>query len=191
MRSAHWRGMALPILCLAIAACGKPADQAKADPNAPAVVKAPPPVLASDTMKKEVPPVVSEDIARQTVLRDYALVGAGLAFRDSKLLMSFYAPDAELTTPNGTFTGKAGIIKEYESIGMDATVSEFQRQSMVLRIVDSTVVDSGVYTAVKKGNRGTTTSETGAYASVWRIHPPPMDWVMSKDHLYLPKKKAK
>jgi hypothetical protein len=61
---------------------------------------------------------------------------------------------------------------------------------MVLQVVDSTVVDSGAYIAKRKSGRGTT-SEIGAYASVWRIHPAPMDWVMSKDHLYPPTKKAK
>ena len=190
MRSAHWRGMALPILCLAITACGNPDARAKTDPNAPAVVKMPPPVVATDTVKEVVPPVVEPQDARTTVLRNYALVGAGLAFRDAKLLASFYAPDAVLTTPNGTATGKQAILKEYASFAMDGSVSEFTRESTVLQVVDSTVLDSGSYIAKRKGGRGPTT-ETGAYASVWRIHPPPMDWVMTKDHLYSPKKKAK
>jgi hypothetical protein len=52
--------MALPILCLAITACGKPDARAKAaDPNTPAVVRVPPPILASDTARKEVEPVVT------------------------------------------------------------------------------------------------------------------------------------
>jgi ketosteroid isomerase-like protein len=192
MRSAHWRGMALPILCLAITACGKPGAPAKNnDPNTPAVVKAPRPLVATDTIKPPVPPVIEPDAARTIVLRDYALVGAGLAFRDAKLLTLFYAPDAVLTTPNGTARGKGAILREYQSFGMDGSVSEFQRQSIVLQVApDSTVLDSGTYIAKRKGGRGATT-ETGPYASVWRIHPPPMDWVMTKDHLYSPTKKTK
>ena len=94
-------------------------------------------------------------------------------------------------TPNGTARGKGAILREYQSFGMDGSVSEFQRQSIVLQVApDSTVLDSGTYIAKRKGGRGATT-ETGPYASVWRIHPPPMDWVMTKDHLYSPTKKTK
>jgi ketosteroid isomerase-like protein len=192
IRSAKWRGVALPILCLAMSACGNPDARPKNnDPNAPAVVKAPLPLVATDTQHPPVPPVVEPSDARATVLKNYALVGAGLALRDAKLLAAFYAPDAVLTTPNGTAKGKDAILREYRSFAMDGSVAEFQRQSIVLQVTpDSMVLDSGAYIAKRKGGRGTTT-ETGAYASVWRIHPPPMDWVMSKDHLYGPVKKAK
>ena len=190
MRAAHWRGMALPILCLAITACGKPDARAKAaDPNTPAVVRVPPPILASDTARKEVEPVVTTDAARMTLSRNYALLGAGLSFIDPKLLAAAYAPAAELTTPNGKFTGQVAILKEYQGFGMDGSVKEFQRQSAVLKVVDSTVVDSGTYTVVRKRDRAASTTEHGAYASVWRIQSPPMEWVMTQDHLYPAMKK--
>ncbi len=193
MRSAHWRGMALPILCLAITACSKPDARANAaDPNTPAVVRVPPPILPGDTVKKEVAPVVSSEVARNIVSRNYALLGAGLSLVDPKLLAAAYAPTAELTTPNGKFSGQTAILKEYQSFGMDGSVKDFQRQSAALKVVDSTVVDSGTYTVVRKSNRADSTIEHGAYASVWRIHPPPMEWLMTQDHLYpVTKKKGK
>ena len=72
---------------------------------------------------------------------------------------------------------------------MDGSVKDFQRQPGKTKIVDSTVVDSGVY-AVTRQRGGATTREIGAYAAEWRIHAPPMDWLMTKDHLYPAKKKA-
>jgi hypothetical protein len=178
--------MALPILCLLITACAKPDDRARAsDPNAPAVVKAPPPVLPSDTAKKEVPPVVTDDDARMTMSRGYALVAAGMSMMDPKLVMSAYGQDTKLTTPNGSFTGRQAIMKEYLSFGMDGSVKQFQRQSRVLKVVDSTVADSGLYMVVRKKRASPdSTIEVGSYASVWRIHAPPADWLMTQDHLY-------
>ena len=185
MQSAHWRGMALPILCLAITACSKPDARANAaDPNTPAVVKVPPPILPGDTARKVVEPAVTDDAARMMVSRNYALAGAGLAMIDPNLISAAYSSDAELTTPNGKFTGTQAILKEFKSFGMDGSVKLFNRQSAQLKIVDSTVVDSGTYTVVRKTARADSTVEHGAYAAVWRIHAPPMDWVMTKDHLY-------
>ena len=183
--------MALPaILCLAITACSKPDVRANAaDPNTPAVVRVPPPILPGDTARKEVEPVVSTDAARMIVSRDYALLGAAFAFVDKNLLASAYSPTAELTTPNGKFTGQTAILKEYQSFGMDGSVKQFNRQSAVLKVVDSTVIDSGTYTVVRKRDRADSTVVRGAYASVWRIHHPPMEWVMTQDHLYPATKK--
>ncbi len=190
MRSAHWRGMALPILCLIVTACGKQGARANAsDPNAPAVVKAPPVVLASDTAKNKAEPVVEQDVAINIVSRNYALAGAAFSMLDPKLIVAAYDPYAEVTTPNGTFTGITAILKELKSFGMDGSVKEFNRQSLVLKIVDSTVVDSGYYQVIRKSARSDSTVERGAYAAEWRIHPG--HWLMTKDHLYAAKKVAK
>lgn len=185
MRSAHWRGMALPILCLAVTACSKPdARPNAADPNLPAVVKLPPPVLPGDTVRKRVEPVVTADIARTTLSRNYALLAGGFAFVDRNLITGAYAPTAELTTPNGKFTGTSAILKEFQSFGMDGSVREFQRKSTVMKIIDSTVTDSGTFTVVRKRTASDSTIEHGSYASVWQIRPAPLDWVMTRDHLY-------
>jgi hypothetical protein len=124
--------------------------------------------------------------------RNYALLSAAFGFVDPKLLAAAYAPTAELTTPNGKFNGKTAILNEFKSFGMDGSVKEFSRQSAALKVVDSTVVDSGTYTVVRARRGADSTIEHGAYASVWRIHPPPMEWVMTQDHLYpVKRKKAK
>ena len=102
-----------------------------------------------------------------------------------------YSPDAELTTPNGKFIDTLAILKEFKSFGMDGSVKEFSRQSAKLKIVDSTVADSGTYTVVRKRDRADSTVERGAYASVWRIQSPPMEWVMTQDHLYPVTKKKR
>jgi hypothetical protein len=185
--------MALPILCLTLAACGKPNAAAKAaDPNTPAVVKLPPPVLPGDTAKKPVPPVVSDDEARTTLSRNYALFGAGFAFGNPRLVAESYSPTAELTTPNGTFVGQAAIVKALAKLGMDGSIKDFQRVSRVMKIVDSSVTDSGTFTIVRQRAGADSSVERGTYASVWRIHPPPMVWVMMSDHLHpAPGKKRK
>lgn len=196
MRSAHWRGMALSVVALiGITACSKPDPRASAaDPNTPAVVRVPPPVLPSDTARKpkETTTVVSWDEARATVSRNYAILGAALTFADPKLLVSSYAPTAVLTTPNGTFTGHEAIVKEYRGFGMDGSVKAFNRQSQVLKVVDSTVADSGIYTFVRTRKGADSTVTRGTYATVWQIVPPPKDWVITKDRLYpATKKKGK
>jgi hypothetical protein len=165
-------------------ACGKTDSKQNADPNAPAVVKVAPPILPSDTAKKEVKPVVTTGDAQLTLARDYSLLGAGLAMNDPRLLASSYAPAAELTTPNGVFTGRDAIVKEYSSFGMGGSVKAFDRHSLAMKVVDSTVVDSGRFTVVRKRTARDSTVDHGAYATVWRIQPPPMDWVITKDHLY-------
>ncbi len=189
MHTASWRGMALPILCLALSACGQSDAKAKADPNAPAVIKAPAPIVASDTAKIVVPPVVEMRVAQTTVSSAYALLGAGLVLKDPKLVRAAYAPAAELTTPNGTFTGPAAILKEFQSFTSDGSLKDFARQSSVMKVIDSTVADSGVY-QVTRAKGSVSTSLQGPYASLWRIHPAPMQWVMLKDHLYPTSKKS-
>ena len=52
---------------------------------------------------------------------------------------------------------------------MDGSVKAFDRQSQVLKVVDSTVVDSGIYTVVRRRDRADSTVTRGAYATVWRI----------------------
>ena len=137
MRSATWRGMALPaVTFIGITACGKPDARANAaDPNTPAVVKAPPPVLAGrhGTEAMETQPWCPWEEARVTVSRDYAMLGAAVVFGDPKLLPPSYAPTAVLTTPNGTFSGQDAIVKEYGSFGMDGSVKAFNRQSRVMK----------------------------------------------------------
>ncbi len=178
--------MALPILCLAIAACGSKDAPAKSDPNAPAVVKVAPPLLASDTEKKVKQPVVSDMDARNTLARHYALLGTTLAMMDAKTVMQEYAASAEFTTSNGSFVGTDAIAKEMDRLTTGRTIKDFSRTSRTFQIVDSTVVDSGSYAIVSSRPSGGETTERGEYAATWKIQAPPLEWVMLKDHLYPP-----
>jgi hypothetical protein len=188
--------MALSVVTLIGAvACGRPGASANAsDPNTPAVVKVPPVVLQSDTARipVHVDSAATWQEARSTVSRDYAVLGAAFTYADPKLLLSSYSPTAVLTTPNGTFTGHDAILKEFRGFGMDGSVKAFTRQSQVLKVVDSTVADSGIYTFVRKRNGADSTVTRGTYATVWQIIPPPKDWVITRDRLYpATKKKGK
>jgi hypothetical protein len=182
MRSAHWRRMALPILCFIVSACGKQNAQAN-DPNAPAVVKAPPVILASDTAKKPVPPVVTEDAALQHILADYALLAAAISLGDRKLIAEKYAAGGRVITSDTTFVGSAAISNGLGRLGFKNSLRDFQRSPRVTKVVDSTVVDSGTYAMISKRPGSESLIERGSYASVWQIRPAPLDWFMTEDHL--------
>ena len=189
MLSAHWRGMAFPVLCLAIAACGKPGARANAaDPNTPAVVKAPPVILPGDTVKKVATTVVSMQTAKTTTARNYALLGAAISFGDQQMIGAQYAPNATLTTAAGNTVGNAAIVHVFKEL---KGLKDFTRVSRVTTIADSTVIDSGTYTIVLKRAGADSTVERGSYSSVWRIQPEPIEWFMSRDHLYSAPRKAK
>jgi hypothetical protein len=195
MRSAHWRRMALPILCFIVSACGKQNAQAN-DPNAPAVVKAPPVVLASDTAKKPDPLVITEDDAHRRLLAEYSLVAAAITLGDRKLIAEKYASGGRVITSDTTFVGSAAISNGLGRLGAAKSLRDFQRSPRVTRVVDSTVVDSGTYAMISKRPGSESVIERGSYATVWQIRPAPLDWFMIEDHLFRdsakkPAKKAK
>jgi hypothetical protein len=190
MQSALWRGMALAVLCLASAACNKPDARANAaDPNTPAVVKAPPVVLASDTAKKPDTTEISMLLAKTTTARNYAILGLAIARGDQAMVGAEYGPDAKLITPSGTFTGKNAIVHLYSGF---VGLKSFQRISRVTTIKDSTVADSGSYAMViRRAGAADSTVERGSYSSLWRVHAEPLEWVMWSDRLYPVPRKAK
>jgi hypothetical protein len=195
MRSAHWRRMALSILCFIVSACGKP-DAKASDPNTPAVVKAPPVVLPSDTAKKAVPPVVTEDEALRHLLADYSLLAMAISLGDRKLIAQKYAAGGRVITADTTFVGSDAISNGLGRLGFKNSLRDFQRSPRVTKVVDSTVVDSGTYAMISKRPGTESLIERGSYASVWRIKPAPLDWFMTEDHLIRdsstkPAKKAK
>ena len=181
--------MALPILCLLALACTAPkSDKGSSlrDPGAPAVVRAPPVVLPSDTMKRpsEGSSSVKLDAARQTIATNYAVLGAAIAFGDRRMIGASYAPDAEVVTPDRQFRGLNAIVNGLASLGVGKSLKEFQRRSLVTTIVDSTVIDSGTYVMLIKRVGADTAFERGRYATTWRVVPPPHDWVIVSDHLF-------
>ena len=136
------RGMALPMLCYCAAACGPKPEAAKAlDPNAPAVVRLPPPVLPSDTAKPDTVPYYRERIrlARLELSPSYAVLGAAIVFGDRRMVASHYAPDAVLVTPESTYTGSAAIANALVALGPPNSLVEFIRTSLDLKIVDRVI----------------------------------------------------
>ena len=186
MSSAVWRGVALPVLCLGLAACGNtPAPAKKSDADAPAVVLLPPPILPSDTAK---PDTMGEHVQKLASVRahlvgDYATLGAAIAFGDRRIIATFYAPDAILITPDSTRIGIPDITATLAALGRSRSVQRFDRTPVELRIVDSTVVDSGRYVSVSKRAGADSVFERGAYVSTWRMHQAPLNWVMKRDEL--------
>lgn len=185
--------MALAISCACVSACGggaKPADTARAD--APAVVKLPPPVLASDTLK---PDTMESHVQRMSMVRgtlagNYAVLGAAITFGDRRMIASFYTPDAMLSTPDSTYRGVAPIANALAALGPPKSMRAFNRMSVVLRVVDSTVIDSGTYSIVSARQGIDSIVEHGTYMSRWRINPAPMSWTLTSDRLLRERGKA-
>jgi hypothetical protein len=182
------RGVALPILCFLANACTPKADQRSAakDPNTPAVVQAPSVVLASDTAKKDTTPsaVVTMDGAKRVLASNFAVLGAAIAFGDRQMIGANFAPDAEVVTPDTTYKGLVAIANGLGRLGRANSLRDFQRRSVTMKIVDSTVIDSGVYVVLTKRPGADSVLERGRYATTWRIHPPPGEWLITHDRLY-------
>ena len=186
---ANRRWLVLPILCVLANACSAPkADQrgAAKDPNAPAVVQAPSVVLVSDTAKKDMttPAATSVDWAKQVIAGNFAVLGAAIAYGDRRMIGANFAPDAEVITPEATYKGVVAIANAFGRLGPAKSLRDFRRRSLVMKIVDSSVVDSGVYVVLTKRPGADSVYERGRYATTWRIHPPPMDWLITQDRLY-------
>lgn len=189
MSSAIHRGMALSILCIFVSACSGSRADSRApakDPGAPAVVQVPAVVLPSDTIKKDSTPDARSalEAAKRSIAGDFAVLGAAIAFGDRRMIATTYAPDAEVITPEKTYTGSMAIASGLGRLGPSNSLAEFRRRSLAMRIVDSTVVDSGVYIVLTKRVGADSVFERGRYATTWRIHAPPLNWLITRDHFY-------
>jgi hypothetical protein len=197
MSSAMRRGMALPILCCLAGACsGNKADPRAAakDPNVAAVVRGPAVVLPSDTMKPDTtrPPVVAITDAQRSIATNFAILGAAIAFGDRRMIAANYDANADVITPDTTYKGSVAIANGFANLGPAKSLRDFRRRSLVTKIVDSTVVDSGAYVILSKRSGADSLFERGRYATVWRIHAPPMNWLIVHDRLYRePSRKSK
>lgn len=195
LTAAARRGVALAVLCCSATACDrtpKPAN-ATAAADAPAVVKLPPPILPSDTAKPDTMPAHVEKLnrVRSSTTEGYAVLGAAIVFGDRRMIASLYSPEATLTTPDSTYRGLVAIANALAALGPPKSLRSFDRRSLVTTIVDSMVVDSGAYVAVSGRKGADSTIERGSFLTRWRMHPPPMHWVMTSDRLFLPTKKVK
>ena len=188
------RWMALAVLCSVVAACDQksgPKHTAQAD--APAVVKLPPPLLPSDTARPDTIEAHNQKMreAGATLERNYAVLGAAMVFGDRRMVASMYAPSATLETPDSTYRGSTAIAYALTALGPPKSLRAFNRRSLALRVVDSTVIDSGMYAAVSVRQGADSTVERGSYMAQWRIHPAPMEWMLSSDRLFRAAKKPK
>ena len=187
-------GTMISILCLCAVACGRKTEAAKAsDPNAPAVVRLPPPVIFSDTAKPDTMLRYREKVgaANSTLAQEYAVLGAAIVFSDRRMIASMYAPDAELVTPDSTYRGFVAVANRLASLGRTQSLREFNRRSRGLGIIDSVVTDSGTYVAITKRPGADSIVERGSYRTSWRIHAPPLHWVMTRDELHPSGKRGK
>jgi hypothetical protein len=169
-----------------LVACGKGDGTSKQDPNRPAVVKLPPPILPSDTAHPDTMGTYRErmDQLKQRLLPWYALVGATAVYGDRRTILQFYSTDATLRLGNTTFTGAVEIANGLVELAKRNSVKEFERMSRVVNATDSVAVDSGSYTILSRRQGGMASDQRGTYVSTWKRRPGgDPDWVIRHDVL--------
>lgn len=184
--TAFRRGMVLPILCFSLAACDRKAEPAKAaDPNAPAVVKLPLPILYPDTAKPDTMEshIERTNAAQSELLTNYAVLGTAVVLGDRRMIAMQYAPDAVLVTSESTYSGPVAIANALAALASSRSLRAFSRRSLDVRIIDSSVVDSGTYKLISKRRGADSILETGSYVAKWRIRPPPLVWMIKGEEL--------
>ncbi len=169
-----------------IAACAGGESPDTSDPNRPAVVKGPPVILPSDTAKPDTMPAYRERMQSLSgeLASQYALVGAGMGFRDPALLRAVYAPDAVVVMGDSTFSGIERIAAGLIEMGRRSGMSELNRSTRSFNGKgDSIYVDSGFYIMRAERPGGTAREERGSYVSTWRHLGGPQPWVLRRDEL--------
>jgi ketosteroid isomerase-like protein len=188
MSSGHRHRLYLCFLSCAAGACSAPKADPRAaakDPGAPAVVQAPQVIVPADTIGKPRPQSAATlQDARRTVSGNFAVLGAAITYGDLRMLATLFAPDAEVITPDTTYKGIPAIVNGFGRLAAGKSLLGFERTSLTAKMVDSTVFDSGVYVVKARRTGADSLLEKGRYATVWRIMPPPRDWVITRDHLY-------
>jgi hypothetical protein len=193
--SAKRRGMALPILCLfvlAIAACDKKVSSSVAsdDPNRPAVIKEPAPVLVADTLQPPKPTIDPKKMQIQ-ISPEYALMSLAMTGGDGRMVSSQFEPNATLSLPDTTIKGSVAIARFLINFSHARNLNYLERTSNVFSLADSIASDSGKYIGVSKRPGADSIVDRGSFATTWRLHPD-HSWKVVADHLYpliKPKKK--
>ena len=193
--SAQRRWMALPILCLfvlAIAACDKKVSPAVTtdDPNRPAVINEPAPVLVADTLKPPQPTLDPRKMQIQ-ISPEYALMSLAMTGGDGRMVSSQFEPNATLSLPDTTIKGSVAIARFLVDFSHTRNLNYLERTSNVFSLADSIASDSGKYISVSKRPGADSIVDRGSFATTWRLHPD-HSWKVVADHLYpqgKPKKK--
>ena len=185
--SAQRRGMALPILSLfvfALAACDKKVSPSVAsdDPNRPAVIEEPAPVLVADTLK---PPQLKLDPKKMQIQisPEYALMSLAMTGGDGRMVSSQFEPDATLTLPDTTIKGSVAIARFFVNFSRSRNLNYIERTSNVFSLADSIASDSGKYISVSKRPGADSIVDRGSFATTWRLHPD-NSWKVVADHLH-------
>jgi hypothetical protein len=186
--------MALPILCLfvlVIAACDKKASPAIAadDPNRPAVINEPAPVLVADTLKPPQPKLDPKKIQIQ-ISPEYALMSLAMTGGDGRMVSSQFEPDATLSLPDTTVKGSVAIARFFVNFSRSRNLNYLERTSNIFSLVDSIASDSGRYVSVSKRPGADSIVDRGSFATTWRLHPD-NSWKVVADHLYPMTKRKK
>jgi len=183
MHAATRRGMALPILCILIAACARQdaRDAAKTDPNTPAIVELgmpKPPEVAKEPPR----PILDKAQLSMKLAGNYSLLAAAMVNGDARMVGTLYAPDAELSMPDGAWSGVVNIASNLAALGRQKSLADFRRSSQRHVLADSTVVDSGTFVITVKRSGADSVYERGTYATRWRIKADG-NWLMEQDML--------
>lgn len=188
--------MALPILCLVaavVAACDKktanPGVVANDDPNRPAVIGEPGPVLVNDTLKPPKPTIDPRKIQIQ-ISPEYALMSLAMTGGDGRMVASQFEPGATLSLPDTTIRGSLAIAKFLIDLSRAKNLNYLERSSYSFSATDTIASDSGKYISVSKRPGADSIVDRGAFATTWRLHPD-HSWKVVADHLYPQAKSGK
>jgi hypothetical protein len=178
--------MALPILSLfmlSVAACEKKTAVADAnDPNRPAVIPAPAPILAADTLKPPQPKLDPKKIQVQ-ISPEYALMSMAMTGGDGRMVATQFESNATLSLPDTTIKGSIAIAKFLVDFSHTRNLNYLERTSNVFSLADSIASDSGKYISVSKRPGADSIVDRGSFATTWRLHPD-HSWKVVADHLY-------
>jgi len=169
----------------ALAACTKPEDARKTDPNLPAIVQAPPIILPSDTARPDTMPEYRDrmEAARPELMREYSVMAAAAVFGDRPMLSSIYSPAVTLRLGDSTHTGRAAATVAVINFFQRSGIVELIRQSDTLNAIDSVYTDSGNYLMVAKRPGAAESHERGRYVAKWRLMPRGPRWSLLSDEL--------
>lgn len=183
--------VALVVVALAVAACTGSADAEKADPNRPAVVQVPPPILPSDTAQPDTMPEHLQRMAdaKAELSPLYSMMAAMAIMGDRRTLSTDLAPDVVIRLGDSTYTGRVAATNALVAFMRRASISDMGRSSRVLSAVGSVYTDSGEYGMLSRREGGTPVEQRGNYVSVWTRYAMPQRWELQRDEL-IPFRKA-
>ncbi len=180
---------ALCAVALLGAGCSTPkdaAEAAKADPNKPAVIQAPPIILPSDTAKPDTMPAYRArmDEAVSDHRAEYSVMGAASALGDRRTLSSMFAADAVVRLGDTTFTGRDAIVTGLVDFALRTSLREAHRFSRTLNAIGTTYTDSGTYVLISRRGIAKPTEQRGTYVTVWnRTDGAALRWQIMRDEL--------